>query len=609
MIRAAESPPLPRAVLTVGVTGHRPAADRLQGEVVARIEQQVAAILQDLNRALAATHECHAVYFDSEAPRLRVISALAEGADRIGARAALAANAELQAVLPFSRDEYRRDFPTGEAQAEYDGLLADCARVFELAGERSDEPRAYLLAGLVTLQQCDVVLAIWDGEQAKGRGGTAEIVEHAARAEIPVIHVDVAGQSMPQLYWAALRRPPVEGAYLATIPAAPLGGRIDALVESLLRPPADGRELKMLGAFLAERQRRQRLRIAYPLLLQAWMVRRFKATDIWPRPYLETAEVAWSGVMDLAAADPRFSAAMRAILLRRYAWADGLAGYFAQTFRSGYVANFVLASTAVALALTGTIRQSWKPWLVLLELFVIAMIIANTWVGRRRGWHQRWLDYRHLAERLRNLRVSSLFGDAALRGGTNSPGEAPGWVLWYARATGRELGLPNVVADEAFRGTLRGIFISSQLDEQIAYHDTNHRRLECLDHRLHVAGSLLFWLTGAAALVFITALAIASLHDAHLAHGLAGAVTWMAGVFPALGAAIFGIRVHGDFTNVAERSHRTAASLRQIHAALTGGDLRWESLKGQTDRAAMLMLADLADWRIIFERRPLTLPA
>ena len=603
------SPPLPRAVLTVGVTGHRPKADRLQGEVVARIEQQVAAILQDLTRALAATHERHALYFDSEAPRLRLISALAEGADRIGARAALAANAELQAVLPFSRDEYRRDFPAGEAQAEYDGLLADCARVFELAGERSDEPRAYLLAGLVTLQQCDVVLAIWDGEQAKGRGGTAEIVEHAARAEIPVIHVDVSGQNMPQLYWAALPRPPVEGAFLATIPAAPLGGRIDALVESLLRPPADGRELKMLGAFLAERQRRQRLRIAYPLLLQAWMVRRFKATDIWPRPYLETAEAAWSGVMDLAAADPRFGAAMRAILLRRYAWADGLAGYFAQTFRSGYVANFVLASTAVALALTGIVRDAWKPWMVLLELVVIGMIIANTWVGRRRGWHERWLDYRHLAERLRNLRVSALFGDAALRGGTNLAGEAPGWVLWYARATGRELGLPNVVADESFRATLRSIFVSSQLDEQIAYHDTNLQRLERLDHRLHVAGSLLFWLTGAAALMFLFALVLGWLQDEHLKHGFAVAVTWITAVFPALGAAIFGIRVQGDFTNVAERSERTAAALRQIRDMLTAGDLRWESLKGQTDRAAMVMLADLADWRIIFERRPLTLPA
>ena len=392
-------------------------------------------------------------------------------------------------------------------------------------------------------------------------------------------------------------------------PAAPLGGRIDALVESLLRPPTDERELKMLGGFLGERQRLRRLRIAYPLLLQVWMVRRFKATDIWPRPYLESAEAAWSGIMGLAAVDPRFGAEMRAILLRRYAWADGLAGYFAQMFRSGYVANFVLASTAVALALTGIVRETWKPWLVLLELIVIAMIIANTWVGRGRGWHERWLDYRHLAERLRNLRVSTLFGDAALRGGTNAAGDAPGWVLWYARATGRELGLPNVVADAAFRETLRRTFIATQLDEQIHYHETNHGRLARFDHRLHVAGSLLFWLTGAAALSFLGVLALGSLHDEHGQHAVAVVVTWLTAVLPALGAAIFGIRVQGDFKNVAERSLRTAKALTQIRESLKAGNLRWESLKGQTDNAAMVMLADLADWRIIFERRPLTLPA
>ena len=86
-------------------------------------------------------------------------------------------------------------------------------------------------------------------------------------------------------------------------------------------------------------------------------------------------------------------------------------------------------------------------------------------------------------------------------------------------------------------------------------------------------------------------------------------VTWLTAVLPALGAAIFGIRVQGDFKNVAERSLRTAKALTQIRESLKAGNLRWESLKGQTDNAAMVMLADLADWRIIFERRPLTLPA
>ena len=49
---------------------------------------------------------------------LRIVSALAEGADRMAARAALDLGETLEVVLPFAQKEYERDFETQESLKE-----------------------------------------------------------------------------------------------------------------------------------------------------------------------------------------------------------------------------------------------------------------------------------------------------------------------------------------------------------------------------------------------------------------------------------------------------------------------------------------------------------
>src|SRR5262249_56005815 len=64
-------------------------------------------------------------YLDAETP-IVVLSALAEGADRLVARVALAHGAYLIAPLPMPLEEYRRDFEPGLKPgnvAEFDALL------------------------------------------------------------------------------------------------------------------------------------------------------------------------------------------------------------------------------------------------------------------------------------------------------------------------------------------------------------------------------------------------------------------------------------------------------------------------------------------------------
>ena len=142
--------------LHVGVTGHRHLASP---DTVAR---DVDAVLDRL-----------------DASSLTAVSSLAEGADRIVARRILArAGGSLHAVLPLEPDDYRTDFAGSHAQDEFDVLLSQAVTV-SLSPRQETREAAYEHAGRAVLDSCDVLLALWDGQPARGRGGTAQLVAEA----------------------------------------------------------------------------------------------------------------------------------------------------------------------------------------------------------------------------------------------------------------------------------------------------------------------------------------------------------------------------------------------------------------------------------------------
>jgi hypothetical protein len=136
--RAAAGPPgappkVPLA-LALGVTGHRP--DLIGGEG-GRIE---AAACRAVRRSCAprstasppATRLVRAA-----APRMHLVTPLAEGADQLAARVALARGWAIEALLPFARDAYVQDFAEGAPRDGFNALLASARSVLELAGERA----------------------------------------------------------------------------------------------------------------------------------------------------------------------------------------------------------------------------------------------------------------------------------------------------------------------------------------------------------------------------------------------------------------------------------------------------------------------------------------
>ncbi|MBI5771426.1 MAG: hypothetical protein HZA93_26870 [Verrucomicrobia bacterium] len=116
------------------------------------------------------------------------LSSIAEGADMLFARSALRLGMGWEAVLPLPPAEFRADFHP-EKWRDVETLLAEAEHV-RVIGERSHRDDAYLDCGMETVNHCDLLLTVWNGEPSRGRGGTAEIVAYARDMGRPVIVID-----------------------------------------------------------------------------------------------------------------------------------------------------------------------------------------------------------------------------------------------------------------------------------------------------------------------------------------------------------------------------------------------------------------------------------
>jgi hypothetical protein len=111
------------------------------------------------------------------------ITSLADGADQLFARAVLDAGGALEVIVPAER--YRAGLPP-ECWPEYDALLARAATVMQLGHVESDS-EAHMDASEEMLKRADVLFAVWDGQPARGYGGTADVVAEARREGLPVV--------------------------------------------------------------------------------------------------------------------------------------------------------------------------------------------------------------------------------------------------------------------------------------------------------------------------------------------------------------------------------------------------------------------------------------
>ncbi len=104
------------------------------------------------------------------------VCSLAAGADQIFARAIVRLGRSLHVVVPS--EGYVAAFGGPAERAEFDRLV-NAATVVEVLPFDAPTQEAFLAAGRRVVEMCDVLLAVWDGKEARGLGGTADIVDYA----------------------------------------------------------------------------------------------------------------------------------------------------------------------------------------------------------------------------------------------------------------------------------------------------------------------------------------------------------------------------------------------------------------------------------------------
>lgn len=160
----------------IGVTGHRDIPDELDAHVRAAVRAAIRTALRDHGGPLEA------------------LSSLAAGADQLFADIALDCGAELTVVIPSG--DYEDGFTDPDELARYQAFRKRATREVRMDYPRSTD-EAYFAAGTYIADQCDRLLAVWDGRPARGLGGTGDIVRYARARGKPVTVIWRTGVERP----------------------------------------------------------------------------------------------------------------------------------------------------------------------------------------------------------------------------------------------------------------------------------------------------------------------------------------------------------------------------------------------------------------------------
>ncbi len=112
------------------------------------------------------------------------ISSAADGNSLIFAESCLAAGIPLRLLLPLPRERFLAGCIAAE-RSRFEAVIENAFSV-EIAGSAEHADEWYYESSLQTVQQCQELLAVWDGQPAMGHGGDGAIVAFAGHIRKPV---------------------------------------------------------------------------------------------------------------------------------------------------------------------------------------------------------------------------------------------------------------------------------------------------------------------------------------------------------------------------------------------------------------------------------------
>lgn len=138
---------------------------------------------------------CHKILSSlrSKYPKIRAISAIAQGADSIFTQTAVSLNIQLESVIPF--DDFRYDF-TGEVSHERYTALRKRSNLETRLNFLKRSSMAYKKSMEWIVFKSNIVIAVWDGKNVGSPGGTWEAVLLCEKLHKTMINIDAGSRSI-----------------------------------------------------------------------------------------------------------------------------------------------------------------------------------------------------------------------------------------------------------------------------------------------------------------------------------------------------------------------------------------------------------------------------
>ncbi len=590
--------------------------------------------------------------YSNEPALLRVVSPLAEGSDRLVARAGLELKptaCDLQCVFPFAADVYRHDFierteweHPGSTE-EFDELRKQASAVLELDSDPT-APNAYASVGLTLVRQCDVLLAIWDQGEAQGPGGTPEIVMEALRANVPVIGIDARRQQDHAISFIELQHGAASwgGWSLAELtqklhtvfalapradvedehdPVAPVG-KIDlahALFDEPAAPPLAatlyGRVTRWAARLTGDAEFRPLLSDDLDMLVHAPASPR--TADDAPPEGLLGEEVQRDVAPSLRTPVLRdLVARLENVIGAAYTWTDLQANRYAALHRR-HVSRSTLLLIPIAIVAGYLVQRclnnemigdDWfaaalRVGLSVVELGCVVAIFDSYVTVREQRYHDRWLDYRSIAEKLRHIIMLMPLGrpgiDAELPPTLGENDARAHWTNWYVRAVAREASvLSGQLFDPDYRQACHALLRHWLVRGQIRYHFHAAVRAHAPLHLLHKYRYVIF-----AFLVFSPVVDLVTEPIGDTPHLLRPLIDCLADLVffcvPAIFGSFYAFTRLSDFENIEVRSRAELQRLMRVDRELSEqSDRASVDLVRATAMTSHAMLAELVEWRV-----------
>ncbi len=478
------------------------------------------------------------------------LSPLAEGADRIVAEAVLATGPEarLDVAMPLDLVEYVKTFTDKSEKSfqEFDRLLHAARRIVRL-GPSTTLEAAYAAAGRYVVDRCDLLVAIHDPSRESLSGGTGETLAYAERQGCAVVRID----------------PTKADAELSVLEGAP--SKVIARMDEFTARP------------------------------------RF-----WDAAFAATSAGQFDAhLAEIAKVAPDSVREARERLLPAYHRANVVAVVCKRRYQRAAISGYMLAALAVTVAALDPLLPEEvariAPWV---EVALLAVVVGIVVGARWQRWHERWLDYRFLAEQFRSSIYLAIAGRevARLRSPRKTIRETQRRVAyrdsaWIVRThAGVVGGLSRLRTPGAAR--IRGVakaLARHWVREQLEFHTSGGPKKLKIQHALTWSGLVLF----------VAAIGAASLRALHVGpHAL---LEFLCLALPAIGGALAAIRVYGEYERSAQRSEEVLEPLAEAHDRLERAATTDELARALLEVEATLRF-ESEDWRVVHRFRDVEWP-